>query len=277
MEIEYLRGQRRRGPPKRAPKNVFSRGATKEPKKVQSVPVAKPSEPRFATPPPQAPKSVPNPVVKEKIKAPKKEKIIEEVIVEEVIVEEVVVEEVVVEKEKIVTKKQDVEETIAKEIVTNQILGNKPKKSRGLKQIKKTQVVKEASVQSDRAAALIEQSRKRAMVPLPNKVVPEKKVAKPAFKRRRAPKSSYQPANRAKRLNRSRHMEYKYEMRKLLKDINVSEEHRSSLLGTIWAKGERQTTADAKSWLHEKFDEGAINEEQKSRLEKVIDDYTIRR
>jgi hypothetical protein len=36
------------------------------------------------------------------------------------------------------------------------------------------------------------------------------------------------------------------------------------------AKGERQITADAKSWLHEKFDEGAINEEQKSRLEKVI-------
>lgn len=271
MEIEYLRGQRRRGPPKRAPKNVFSRGATKEPKKPQPVPVSKPSEPRFATPPPQAPKIAPKPVIKEKKMTPKKEKIIQEVVVEEV------VEEVVIENEKTATQEQDIEETVAKKIVTDQILGNKPKKSRGLKQIKKTVVVKEATPQSDRATALIEQSRKRAMVPVPNKVIPEKKIAKPAFKRRRAPKSSYQPANRAKRLNRSRHMEYKYEMRKLLQDINVAEEHRSSLLGTIWAKGERQTTSDAKSWLHEKFDEGAINDEQKSRLEKVIDDYTIRR
>jgi hypothetical protein len=30
-------------------------------------------------------------------------------------------------------------------------------------------------------------------------------------------------------------------------------------------------------FLEEKLNEGAINEEQKSRLEKVIDDYTIRR
>jgi hypothetical protein len=270
LEIEYLRGQGKRGPPKRQPKNVFSRGATKEPKKPQPVAVSKPSEPRFATPPPQAPKIAPKPVIKEKKMTPKKEKIIQEILEE-------VVEEVVIENEKTATQEQDIEETITKEIVTDQILGNKPKKSRGLKQIKKTVVVKETTPQSDRAAALIEQSRKRAMVPVPNKIIPEKKVAKPAFKRRRAPKSSYQPANRAKRLNRSRHMEYKYEMRKLLQDINVAEEHRSSLLGTIWAKGERQTTSDAKSWLHEKFDEGAINDEQKSRLEKVIDDYTIRR
>ena len=269
MEIEYLRGGRRRGPPRRAPKNVFSRGATKEPKKPQPVSLPTSSEPRFATPPPKAPVSLPKPVVKEVKKTTKKKKVIKE-IVEKVVEEKVVVEEVI-------TPVQDKEEVISKEIITDQILGNIPKKSRGLKQIKKKHVVKETNVQSDRAAALIEQSRKRAMVPLPNKVVPEKKVAKPAFKRRRAPKSSYQPANRAKRLNRSRHMEYKYEMRKLLQDIKVSEEHRSSLLGTIWAKGERQTTADAKSWLHEKFDEGAINEEQKSRLEKVIDDYTIRR
>lgn len=72
-------------------------------------------------------------------------------------------------------------------------------------------------------------------------------------------------------------MEYKYEMRKLLVDINVPEEHRSNLLGTIWAKGERKTTNDAKDFLLEKMTEGAIDEDQKSRLEKVIDDYTIRR
>ena len=134
------------------------------------------------------------------------------------------------------------------------------------------------NVKSDRAAALIEQSRQRAMQPVVSETIIEKQPVKPAItKKRRNTKTSYQPAARAKRLNRSRHMEYKYEMRKLLDDINVPEEHRSNLLGTIWAKGERKTTSDAKDFLLEKMSEGAINEEQKSRLEKVIDDYTIRR
>tara|TARA_B110000003_G_scaffold269456_1_gene300501 strand:+ start:2929 stop:3699 length:771 start_codon:yes stop_codon:yes gene_type:complete len=256
-----LRGQRRRGPPKRAPKNVFSRGATKEPKKVQSTPIPKPSPPKSITTPPKAAGSVP----KAKPEKEKKVKIVEK------IVEEVVIEEKIIPKEIVPDK------NTTKEIISEQILGIKPNKSRGLKQIKKKEtVVKDTNVQSDRAAALIEQSRKRAMVPVPKPIVKEK-VVKPAPRRRRAPKSSYQPANRAKRLNRSRHMEYKYEMRKLLQDINVSEEHRSNLLGTIWAKGERQTASDAKLFLDEKLGEGAINEEQKSQLEKVIDSYTIRR
>ena len=180
------------------------------------------------------------------------------------------------EQEIVVIKEEKVEGKPAKKNIAAQILGTSEKKSRGLKQKKgKGKAVKDPSVQSDRAAALIELSRKRAMVPVP-KVVVKEKVVKPPPRRRRQ-KSSYQPAARAKRLNRSRHMEYKYEMRKLLQDINVSEEHRSNLLGTIWAKGERKTSSDAKLFLEEKLGEGAINEEQKSRLEKVIDNYTIRR
>ena len=205
-----MRGQRRRGPPKRAPKNVFSRGATKEPKKVQSSPTPKPSPPKVITPPPKVagskPKSKPEKEKKVKVETKIVEKIVEEVIIKEEIIPEIIAPE----------------ETKTKEIISEQILGVKPKKSRGLKQIKKKEtVVKDPNVQSDRAAALIEQSRKRAMVPVPKPVVKEK-VVKPAPRRRRAPKSSYQPANRAKRLNRSRHMEYKYEMRKLLQDINLS-------------------------------------------------------
>lgn len=262
-----MRGQRRRGPPKRAPKNVFSRGATKEPKKPQNVPIPKPPTPKAITAPPKVAGSIPSPKLK-KEKIPK----VEETIVEE-IVEEI---EIVQEQEIEVIKEKKVEGKPAKKNIAAQILGTTEKKSRGLKQRKgKGKVVKDPSVQSDRAAALIELSRKRAMVPVP-KVVVKEKVVKPPPRRRRQ-KSSYQPAARAKRLNRSRHMEYKYEMRKLLQDINVSEEHRSNLLGTIWAKGERKTSSDAKLFLDEKLGEGAINEEQKSRLEKVIDDYTIRR
>ena len=175
---------------------------------------------------------------------------------------------------------KEIDEDTSKEIISDQILGNNPKKTRGLKQIKKKDddKSKDLNVQSDRAAALIEQSKKRAMQPVVAESVAPKKTTKPVVtKRRRNTKTSYQPAARAKRLNRSRHMEYKYEMRKLLVDINVPEEHRSNLLGTIWAKGERKTTSDAKDFLVEKMSEGAIDEGQKSRLEKVIDDYTIRR
>tara|TARA_Y100000768_G_scaffold68039_1_gene47684 strand:+ start:123 stop:788 length:666 start_codon:yes stop_codon:yes gene_type:complete len=89
--------------------------------------------------------------------------------------------------------------------------------------------------------------------------------------------SSYQPANRARRLDRSRHMEYKYEMRGLLVDIGVSEEFRSNLLATIWARGERQTTKEAKDFLQEKLDEGIIDDDQMKSLESVVDGYTIRR
>ena len=258
-----MRGQRRRGPPKRAPKNIFSPGAKKEQTKSPPIPPKKyPVSPPKAVAPPKVAGSK------------KKEKIAEKPIKTEV--PEVPKEEKVLEPEKV---KVEVEKSTTKEIISEQIFGNKPKKTRGLKQIKKTEEKeKNVNVQSDRAAALIEQSRQRAMQPVVNEKVQEKKLPQQVVvKKRKSPKSSYQPAARAKRLNRSRHMEYKYEMRKLLQDIKVPEEHRSNLLGTIWAKGERKTATDAKEFLHEKLDEGAINEEQRSRLEEVIDDYTIRR
>lgn len=258
-----MRGQRRRGPPKRAPKNIFSPGAKKEQTKSPPIPPKKyPVSPPKAVAPPKVAGSK------------KKEKIADKPIKTEV--PEVPKEEKVLEPEKV---EVEVEKSTTKEIISEQIFGNKPKKTRGLKQIKKTEEKeKNVNVQSDRAAALIEQSRQRAMQPVVNEKVQEKKLPQQVVvKKRKSPKSSYQPAARAKRLNRSRHMEYKYEMRKLLQDIKVPEEHRSNLLGTIWAKGERKTATDAKEFLHEKLDEGAINEEQRSRLEEVIDDYTIRR
>ena len=81
---------------------------------------------------------------------------------------------------------EKVEES-SKEIIADQIFGSKPKKTRGLKQIKKKEDSKnkDSNNQSDKAAALIEQSRKRAMVPVPKPVVKEK-VVKPAPRRRRA-------------------------------------------------------------------------------------------
>jgi len=72
-------------------------------------------------------------------------------------------------------------------------------------------------------------------------------------------------------------MEYKYEVRKLLVDIKVAEEHRSSILGSVWAKGERLTVADAKEFLSEKHGEGILDETQLDAMSKIVDNYTIRR
>ena len=72
-------------------------------------------------------------------------------------------------------------------------------------------------------------------------------------------------------------MEYKYEVRRLLVDIKVAEEHRSSILGSVWAKGERQTVSDAKEFLSEKYDEGILDDTQFDAMSKIVDNYTVRR
>ena len=181
--LSILSRQRRRGPSRRMPKNVFNQGASNEQKKPQTTPIPKATPPKVISAPPKVAGSIPKakPEKEKKVKVATKivEKILEEVIIKEEIIPEIIAPE----------------ETKTKEIISEQILGVKPKKSRGLKQIKKKEtVVKDPNVQSDRAAALIEQSRKRAMVPIPKPVVKEK-VVKPAPRRRRAPKSSYQPVS----------------------------------------------------------------------------------
>ena len=72
-------------------------------------------------------------------------------------------------------------------------------------------------------------------------------------------------------------MEYKYEMKGLLQEISVAEEHRSSIIGSVWAKGERQTADEAKAFVASKVSEGAIDDVQAARLIGLIDNYTVRR
>ena len=182
-------------------------------------------------------------------------------------------------------------------VLKSQILGVPKRKSIGLRPI--TESEPEESLQtivSTKAQELIDESKHRAAqseeteiteaedTKISEELVKPKPVIsrdlpppKPVSRKPRRRQSSFQPAKRAKRLDRSRHMEYKYEVRRVLEEIEVSEEHRSSLLGSIWAKGERQTVSDAKQYLEEKLSEGIINEVHLSRLCEVIDDYTVRR
>ncbi len=137
---------------------------------------------------------------------------------------------------------------------------------------------------SERAKKLIESSKARASAQVENPVGTETSTVtvtpKPQIKPQRKFRSrfsSYQPAARAKRLDRSRHMEYKYEMRLALSKLRIPEEHRSNLLATIWARGERLSTKESKEFLNEKLEEGIIDDEQRQALIIIVDDYTVRR
>tara|TARA_X000000368_G_scaffold154553_2_gene121815 strand:+ start:2445 stop:3188 length:744 start_codon:yes stop_codon:yes gene_type:complete len=165
-------------------------------------------------------------------------------------------------------------------ILEEQLLGVTKRQTRGLAESKeKEEKVDEANTTSSKAQQIIEASKARANAKVkvketePKPTVPTKKPTRPY----RRNKPDFQPAIREKRLDRSRHMEYKYEMRGLLQDIDVAEEHRSALLGSIWAKGERQNTEESKQYILAKEKEGILSEEQVSGLLAIVEDYTIRR
>lgn len=185
-----------------------------------------------------------------------------------------------------VTEVIDVEEAENESILEEQLLGTPRRRSRGLQPVEET--VEESATEinlrtSSKAMEIIEASKARANASWDEKKGSESSTApaaqtqtKPKPSRRRQT-TSFQPAAREKRLDRSRHMEYKYEVRGLLQELDVAEEHRSSLLGTIWAKGERQTSADARQFILDKQSEGILNQDQTDSLMAIVDDYTIRR
>ena len=85
------------------------------------------------------------------------------------------------------------------------------------------------------------------------------------------------PTKRVQKLHRGKYMEFKYDVRKILDEEKVEDEHRSNILGQTWAKGERQGVFDAKEFLKGKVAEGVISEECSARIVKLIDSLTTRR
>ena len=165
-------------------------------------------------------------------------------------------------------------------ILEEQLLGVTKRPTRGLTKPDAEPVKEEPGSQtSSKAQEIIEATKARANAMAETQKVKTESVTtiKPRRKPTSRPTPKFQPATREKRLDRSRHMEYKYEMRGLLKEINVADEHHSSLLGSIWAKGERQTSEDARQYIWDKQNEGILDDDQVTSLLAVVDDYTIRR
>ncbi|GIQ96393.1 MAG: hypothetical protein CM15mP1_2890 [Methanobacteriota archaeon] len=81
----------------------------------------------------------------------------------------------------------------------------------------------------------------------------------------------------SKKLDRRKYLEYKYAARELLENDAISEEHRSNILGQIWAKGERSGVDDAVEFINQKESELIIPEEVAEEFRKMVKRYTTKR
>lgn len=80
-----------------------------------------------------------------------------------------------------------------------------------------------------------------------------------------------------KKLNRQKYLEYKYAARDMLADPGVAEEHRSNLLGQIWAKGERISFEAAIEYIEQKEGEGILPPTVAAELQRLIRRMETRR
>ncbi len=82
---------------------------------------------------------------------------------------------------------------------------------------------------------------------------------------------------KVKKLNRQRYNDYKYAARDILEDDRVADEHRSNLLGQIWAKGERIGIDASLEFISEKEEQLIIDDEIAQRLRDLVKALTTRR
>lgn len=80
-----------------------------------------------------------------------------------------------------------------------------------------------------------------------------------------------------KRLNRQKYLEYKYAARDILDNPTVPEEHRSNILGQVWAKGERMSVDESYEFIDSKILENILTEEVADKLKSLVRKYTTRR
>lgn len=80
-----------------------------------------------------------------------------------------------------------------------------------------------------------------------------------------------------KKLNRQKYLEYKYAAKDILDNPNVPEEHRSNVLGQIWAKGERQGIDECLEFIESKEAELILPEDVGEQLRDLVKRMTTKR
>lgn len=104
--------------------------------------------------------------------------------------------------------------------------------------------------------------------------IPEEHGAPPFRRRRQRVKI---PSKRVIKLDRRKYMDYKVDLREILEEENVPEEHRANVLGTTWARGERTGINDAEDYVKGKLAEGILTEAAAQRILSVLKRYTTKR
>jgi len=95
--------------------------------------------------------------------------------------------------------------------------------------------------------------------------------------RRRMDKKGGGRQKQEKKLNRQKYLEYKYAAKDILDNPNVPEEHRSNVLGQVWAKGERSGIDDCLAYIEQKEAELVIPEDVGAQLKDLVKRMTTRR
>jgi hypothetical protein len=91
--------------------------------------------------------------------------------------------------------------------------------------------------------------------------------------KKRKTRASSAPSKRIVKLNRRKYMEFKVDVREIMEEENVDDEHRANLLGSTWAKGERQGIDAAIEFVEEKLEEQIISDKTAERIIKVLKGY----
>lgn len=96
-------------------------------------------------------------------------------------------------------------------------------------------------------------------------------------RRRSADKKGGGRQPQSRKLDRRKYLEYKYVAREILDNDSINEEHRSNILGQIWAKGERTGVEDAISFIEQKENEQILPKEIADEFKSIIRKYTTKR
>jgi hypothetical protein len=103
-------------------------------------------------------------------------------------------------------------------------------------------------------------------------------TVRPAAKRRRRFRDKgggKQP--QVRKLDRRKYLEYKYEVRAMLDDERVLDEHRSNILGQVWAKGERSGVTESQLFIEQKVAELILPEDIGEKISVLVKKFTTKR
>lgn len=85
------------------------------------------------------------------------------------------------------------------------------------------------------------------------------------------------PANQSERkrmLDISREGHFKYDLREVLSRSSLPPEQLKAFAATIFSKGSRQSTVEAKDWVTQKLNENVITKNERDAINTLIDRYS---